>query len=129
VERKSKNERHFAAAFCGKTSGFEVIHGLLDRLMAMLSTRASASGAAEQKEGYWIEQVDDPTYFPGRGASIRIRRKETKQETVDEKVVKTEIIHEPETIGTFGILHPSVLEKFEIPYPVSVVELNLETFL
>jgi len=58
VERKSKNERHFAAAFCGKTSGFEVIHGLLDRLMAMLSTRASASGAAEQKEGYWIEPVD-----------------------------------------------------------------------
>ena len=26
-------------------------------------------------------------------------------------------------------LHPSVLEKFEIPYPVSAVELNLEAFL
>ncbi|KAF8543977.1 hypothetical protein BDD12DRAFT_725165 [Trichophaea hybrida] len=129
VERKSKNERHFAAAFCGKTSGFEVVHGLLDRLMAMLSTGATESDAVEQKEGYWIESADDPTYFPGRGASIRIRRKETRQETVDGKVVKREIIHEPETIGTFGILHPSVLEKFEIPYPVSAVELNLEAFL
>lgn len=26
-------------------------------------------------------------------------------------------------------LHPSVLEKFEIPYPVSAVEINLEAFL
>jgi phenylalanyl-tRNA synthetase beta chain len=26
-------------------------------------------------------------------------------------------------------LHPSVLEKFEIPYPVSAMELNLEAFL
>jgi phenylalanyl-tRNA synthetase beta chain len=26
-------------------------------------------------------------------------------------------------------LHPSVLDKFEIPYPVSAVELNLEAFL
>jgi hypothetical protein len=26
-------------------------------------------------------------------------------------------------------LHPSVLEKFEIPYPVSAMEINLEAFL
>lgn len=29
----------------------------------------------------------------------------------------------------FSSLHPSVLEKFEIPYPVSTLELNLEVFL
>jgi len=29
----------------------------------------------------------------------------------------------------FSSLHPSVLEKFEIPYPVSTLELNLEAFL
>ena len=33
LERKSRNERHFAAAWYGKTSGFEVVHGLLDRVM------------------------------------------------------------------------------------------------
>lgn len=31
-------------------------------------------------------------------------------------------------IGTLGILHPSVLEKFEIGYPCSAVEFNLEPF-
>lgn len=56
AERKSRNERHFAAAFCGKSSGFEVVHGLLDRLMAMLST--GVASADQQEEGYWIEPVD-----------------------------------------------------------------------
>lgn len=32
-------------------------------------------------------------------------------------------------IGRFGILHPSVLQKFELPYPVSTLEINLEVFL
>ncbi|CCX32535.1 hypothetical protein FPQ18DRAFT_376621 [Pyronema domesticum] len=128
-ERKAKNERHFAAAFCGKTSGFEVVHGLLDRLMAMLSTGVTEAGALEKKEGYWIEAADDETYFPGRGASIKIRRKIVTEEVVDGKTVKKEALGEAETVGSFGILHPSVLEKFEIPYPVSAVELNLEAFL
>ncbi|TGZ82774.1 phenylalanyl-tRNA synthetase [Ascodesmis nigricans] len=113
LERKSRNERHFAVAYCAKTSGFEVVHGLLDRLMAMLSTGFNEAGALEQKEGYWIEGADDDTYFPGRGANIWVRYPDGKTEK----------------IGSFGILHPSVLEKFEIPYPVSALELNLEAFI
>lgn len=62
LERKSRNERHFAAAICGKTSGFEVVHGLLDRVMAMLSTGVKESGAEEAKEGYWIEACDGEPY-------------------------------------------------------------------
>jgi len=62
LERKSRNERHFAAAYCGKTSGFEIVHGLLDRLMAMLSTGISETGAVEQKLGYWIEAADGMSY-------------------------------------------------------------------
>lgn len=57
-ERKSRNERHFAAAYCSKQSGFEIVHGLLDRLMAMLSTGFTEAGALEVKEGYWIEAAD-----------------------------------------------------------------------
>jgi phenylalanyl-tRNA synthetase beta chain len=38
LERKSRNERHFAAAWYGRNSGFEVVHGLLDRVMAMLKS-------------------------------------------------------------------------------------------
>lgn len=75
LERKSRNERHFAAAYCAKTSGFEVVHGLLDRVMAMLSTVVDENGAAEELDTYWIEPLEDPTYFPGRGASVHIKYK------------------------------------------------------
>lgn len=55
LERKSRNERHFCAAWCGKTSGFEVVHGLLDRVMAML--RVPLSSRDSKEGGYWIEEV------------------------------------------------------------------------
>lgn len=32
-------------------------------------------------------------------------------------------------IGVLGILHPSVLGKFEITYPCSAVEFSLEPFI
>jgi phenylalanyl-tRNA synthetase beta chain len=60
-ERKSRNERHFAAAFMGKTSGFEQVHGLLDRLMLMLRSAflTREDGLKnDQLQGYWIEEVD-----------------------------------------------------------------------
>jgi len=67
-ERKSRNERHFAAAWYGKSSGFEVVHGLLDRIMLMLgnafATTEEGLGEDRKKKGkeilnsYWIEEVD-----------------------------------------------------------------------
>lgn len=77
-ERKSRNERHFAAAWCGKTSGFEVVHGLLDRIMLMLKSafisgsheeegqggRLEGSGGGEvMGDGYWIEETDGLFFF------------------------------------------------------------------
>lgn len=60
LERRSRNERHFAAAWYGKTSGFEQVHGLLDRIMLMLkSTFITREDGLENKDvqGYWIEPV------------------------------------------------------------------------
>lgn len=114
VERKARNERHFAAAWYGKTSGFEEVHGLLDRVMLMLRTafltRAEglAGVAAEkrlendfvvrqdhtQRDGYWLEPIDEATFFTGRSAAVYLR--------LGGKTVR---------VGEFGILHPSVLEK------------------
>ncbi|KAF2200737.1 phenylalanyl-tRNA synthetase beta chain [Delitschia confertaspora ATCC 74209] len=114
-ERKSRNERHFAAAIMGKTSGFEQVHGLLDRIMLMLKSAfiTREDGLKnEGLEGYWIEEVDDPTFLAGHAASIKLN-----------------IAGKNHTIGVFGILHPSVLQKFELPYPVSTVEINLAPFL
>ncbi|KAF2009211.1 phenylalanyl-tRNA synthetase beta chain [Aaosphaeria arxii CBS 175.79] len=99
-ERKSRNERHFAAAFMGKTSGFEQIHGLLDRIMAMLKSAfiTREEGLQNVKlDGYWIEEVEDPTFLKGHSAAIKLN-----------------IGGKNHTIGVFGILHPSVLRKFEL---------------
>ena len=120
LERKSRNERHFAAAWYSKTSGFEVVHGLLDRVMLMLKSTfitkeeglANGSKVQTGEFRYWIQEVDDKTFFPGHAASIHVGV--DKQEYV---------------VGVFGILHPTVLEKFDLKYPVSTLEMNLEVFL
>ena len=122
LERKSRNERHFAAAFIGKSSGFEVVHGLLDRIMLMLKTAFLVSEEGLQSKGrkgqgagestYWIEEADSPTFFEGHAADVHMR------------IRGRELV-----IGQFGILHPTVLEKFELKYPVSVLEMNVEVFL
>lgn len=39
------------------------------------------------------------------------------------------IIYKGKQIGTFGIVHPEVLNNFDIPDPCSFLELNIETFL
>ncbi|KAI4250992.1 MAG: hypothetical protein L6R42_008539 [Xanthoria sp. 1 TBL-2021] len=117
LERKSRNERHFAAAWYGKSSGFEVVHGLMDRIMLMLKSAFVTGEEGLQAKGvgeaaYWIEEVEDPTFFPGHAAAIHVRIEGKEQ-----------------IIGVFGILHPSVLEKFELRYPVSTLEVNIEIFL
>ncbi|CAL3964773.1 unnamed protein product [Diplocarpon coronariae] len=126
LERKSRNERHFAAAWYGKTSGFEVVHGLLDRVLLMLQTafvthEEGLEGKSlgyqvkqdpSKSDGYWIEEIDEPTFFAGHAAAIYLR-----------------LNGKAERIGEFGILHPTVLDKFELRYPVSTLEVNLEVFL
>ncbi|KAF4440197.1 phenylalanyl-tRNA synthetase, beta subunit [Fusarium austroafricanum] len=143
-ERKARNERHFSAAWYGRTSGFEVVHGLLDRVLLMLRTAfltheeglTGKSVDFEVKEnpskpdGYWIEELDDATFFAGHAASVYLR-----------------LGGKERRIGEFGILHPTVLEKFDLKcvpipisyqfpdanffrrYPVSTLEINLEVFL
>ena len=127
LERKTRNERHFAAAWYGKSSGFEIVHGLMDRLMLMLKSafvtreeglQAKFSGLQVNGEKavagmeYWIEEKEDETFFPGHAASIHV--------SIGGKEME---------IGVFGILHPTVLEKFELKYPVSTLEMNIEVFL
>ncbi|KAK3328273.1 phenylalanyl-tRNA synthetase beta chain [Cercophora scortea] len=126
VERRARNERHWAAAYCGKTTGFEVVHGLLDRVLSMLRiafvtheeglTGKSLDFVVKEnptrEDGYFIAEINEPAFFDGRAAAIYLR--------LGGKVQR---------IGEFGVLHPSVLEKYELKYPVSVLEINLEVFL
>ncbi|KDQ64648.1 hypothetical protein JAAARDRAFT_233835 [Jaapia argillacea MUCL 33604] len=127
-ERQARNERHAAAIWCNKTAGFEVVHGLLDRIMAMLEIPRIASGDWKTETGYYIKETSDPIYFPGRAATIYYRSPDLKQSTLAS--LKKDILHQPTdlAIGTLGILHPSVLENFDIGFPCSALEFNLEPF-
>jgi len=51
-------------------------------------------------------------FFAGHAATIHVRAGRQSQR-----------------VGVFGILHPTVLDKFEIRYPVSTLEVNIEVFL
>lgn len=124
----AKNSRRLCAVYAGPTSGFEIIHGLVDRIMTLSEVAPEAEYVANSaksdeekyrvsREGwfYTIAPLDDSdpsagTYFPGRAASILLT---TPQES-------------RRSIGTFGIIHPTVLSNFDIQYPSSCVELDLE---
>lgn len=116
LERKAFNRKNFAAIYAGQTSGFETVHGLLDRVMSMLRVPWLETKAQQEQKtrGYWISPSDSATFFPGRGANVYFRAKDGQEAVI---------------IGELGILHPEVMAKFEIPYVGSSLELNLEVFL
>ena len=94
------NERHLSAIFTNVTSGFEHIHGLLDQIMLKLGVDHSR---------YYLDSpnCNDPTFFPGMRANV----------VVDERIV-----------GVIGAFHPVVIQNFELIYPCSALELNIEPF-
>ncbi|OBZ76644.1 Phenylalanine--tRNA ligase beta subunit [Grifola frondosa] len=131
LERQARNVRHAAAVWCNKTAGFEVVHGILDRIMQMLEVPRIAGTDFKAETGYYIKERHDPTFFPGRAATIYYRPPPTENNTISEitRDIKA-ALHKPgdKEIGMLGILHPTVLEKFEITYPCSALEFTLEPF-
>jgi phenylalanyl-tRNA synthetase beta chain len=47
--------------------------------------------------GYFIEEINEPTFFDGRAAAIYLR-----------------VGGKTQRIGEIGVLHPTVLEKFDL---------------
>ncbi|XP_041506736.1 phenylalanine--tRNA ligase beta subunit isoform X2 [Microtus oregoni] len=98
----AKNYRHLCAVYYNKNPGFEIIHGLLDRIMQLLDVPPSEKG------GYMIKASAGSAFFPGRCAEIFARG---------------------QSIGKLGVLHPDVITKFELTMPCSSLEINIEPFL
>ena len=113
------NTRKLVATYTGATAGFEVIHGLLDRIMTCASVAPDAAVAANSLKGYdgskagdvtyRVAPRDDPTFFPGRCADVVLSRGGADV-----------------TIGTFGVVHPNVLAAFDVDFPTSALELDVE---
>ncbi|KAM5229305.1 phenylalanine--tRNA ligase beta subunit isoform 2-T2 [Ctenodactylus gundi] len=99
----ARNYRHLCAVYYNKNPGFEIIHGLLDRIMQLLDVPPG-----EEKGGYVIKASEGPAFFPGRCAEIFARG---------------------QSIGKLGVLHPDVITKFELTMPCSSLEINIEPFL
>jgi phenylalanyl-tRNA synthetase beta chain len=84
-----------AAVFTDKKAGFEMVHGLLDRIMQILSVPFLQSSESKGEYGYYISQSDgmlslphpgrglmtEPTYLAGRGAKIHFRPRQPTQAT------------------------------------------------
>lgn len=110
----ARNSRRLVAVNCDKASGFEVVHGLLNRLMDVLGVPlagdADPDAARRQLRyggGYEWRPEDGESFFPGRAAAVYARGRR---------------------VGEFGVVHPEVLEAFDIQFPVSALEIDLEPF-
>ncbi|KAH9280848.1 Phenylalanine--tRNA ligase beta subunit [Echinococcus granulosus] len=104
-----RNNRRVCAVYSNKTSGFEVVHGLLDRLMHVLEV-AYEENAKTDGLAYRMKEVDDPTYFRGRCADIIL-------------------LPSGQSIGRLGVVHPNVLRNFDLSLCVSAFEIDIEPFL
>lgn len=115
------NVRKLVATYTGQSAGFEVIHGLLDRVMACAQIAPSPSYADLGKDDenysvphgtsrYTIQPCDRPTFFPGRSADVLLLKPDGSSQV----------------IGTFGVIHPKVLANFDLDYPTSTLELNVD---
>ena len=62
--------------------------------------------ARELKLNFTIEPSDDGVFLPGRAANLRL---------------------EGRSVGVLGEVHPEVLERFKLGYPVSLFELDLSS--
>ncbi|XP_015923133.2 phenylalanine--tRNA ligase beta subunit [Parasteatoda tepidariorum] len=101
-----RNERHLCALYYNKKPGFEIIHGLLDRVMQLLDVPPLDESNPDR--GYCIKSYDNPSYFPGRCAEIIVGGK---------------------AIGSLGVLHPDSILNFDLSLPCSALEINIEPFL
>jgi len=102
------NRRNLSALYCSHSAGFEIIHGLLDRVMTSLGVQWREEGKQVEGNYYYIKPSEDPAFFPGRRADIFFN---------DSK------------IGVMGIVHPDVLNNFHIPFPCSALEICVEPFI
>lgn len=98
----ARNSRRLCAVHYNKSPGFEVIHGLLDRVMQLLEVNPGPG------EGYHIKASDDCSFFPGRCAEVFARG---------------------QSIGRLGVLHPDVISRFELTMPCSALDIDIEPFL
>ena len=100
----AKNSRRLLVLYSNVSSGFEVVQGILDRVMQV----AGAATFYGKQPGYEVVESNEPTYFPGRQAYV---------------------MRDGAKIGVMGIVHTDVCANFGITTPTSVLELEIENLM
>lgn len=123
----ASNRRKLVGLHASHSSAFQIIHGLVDRIMTCAQVppeEAYAKNSLTKEEmesralvarpgwSYHVRAGTDPLYFPGMAAEVTVV-KEGKEMSV----------------GSFGVVHPDVLKNYEIIYPCTVCEIDLEALL
>ncbi|EIW72865.1 hypothetical protein TREMEDRAFT_37000 [Tremella mesenterica DSM 1558] len=149
AERQARNYRRLCAVYMDRKAGFEVAHGLLDRIMQILGVPFLHSESNEGEYGYYIKGQDDDTYLPGRGATVfyrpkpnvNVKHSDSSAQTAVEKgegalekmagALKAALpgASRDVVLGSLGILHPEVLGHFELSRPCSALEIDIEPLL
>ena len=96
----ARNHRKICLMQLNTTASFEVIHGALGLLMTKI-------GAVQNRDYNLKEhkEDEDKKYFNKRGANVMLSGKK---------------------VGTIGVLHPEVMDHFQLKNPVSVMELDFK---
>ena len=125
----ASNARRLVALYAGTSAGFEIIHGLVDRVMTCVQIQPEGTYAlnsltadeisdrkkvARSNVVYFVRSSSDPTYFPSMNAEV---------------VLKTLADGAEKIVGTLGVVHPEVLHNFDVSYPCSIVELDIDALM
>lgn len=102
------NVRRLVATHSGTRAGFEVVHGLLDRLMVALGVAPHETAGYHTRASAPADPPDSGPWLAGRAADVLLRG-----------VV----------IGRLGVIHPDVLAAFDVAAPTSALEIDVEPFL
>ena len=103
-ETGARNYRRAAAVYMGQTAGFEYMHGLVDHIMTKLNC-AHETNPTKGKKTYKLVSTNDPAFFEGFHANI----------VVDDL-----------KIGVVGMLHPEVLDNYDLSATPVVFVLDAE---
>ncbi|KAH8739536.1 phenylalanyl-tRNA synthetase beta chain [Cryptosporidium ryanae] len=127
----SRNDKRVAIAYSNASgSGLEEIHGFLDHLLNRLGligkySLQDANSVHPNCIGiYHLKEVSDPTFLPTRCVKIVIQKLEfdNSQKIELEKTYANQEVQ----IGIMGVVHPSVLNNFNLTLPTSILEIRLE---
>jgi len=149
----ARNERRLCVCYAGLTAGFEVVQGIVERVMNLLevprrwaspasAVAAGAVPADAPKEAvdavmnawgrgglaYRMEATEHPSFFPGRCAKMVLLRS-GEGAAAGAAAASSAGTPSEEPLGMIGIVHPEVLGAFEVGLAASVVEISLEPFV